>query len=434
MINQWLLDARTEKGWSIEVASARVGISRVTYSRWENGHQEPQPTVLKMLCEAFNKPAEELGYSHLSKEPQQAGGDEDMNRREAIKKIGAGTGTAFLLIQHELLNPDTLLERLLRALKKPSSIDEMTLAHLNEITKHYWQMFASTTGLTRYHLLGGLSGHLQTVTGLLDYPLSTYTQNRLCVLASETTQIIGEILFDVNDSNTAEAYYNTAIEAAKNAQNNTLQAVALGRKSFIPVYGENPRQAILLLHQAHHLASQNAPDITHAWLSALEAEAYANNRDAHSCYKALEKAEHFLDRVEPSETGYARPGESEYARFSNTVLLGYKGVCYVRLHQPEAAQKVLFESIASMGGTRLRHKSITLVDLAMTYVQQGEITEACREAEQALVIMAQTRSPRTFARVLDLRRELEQWRTEQSVKNLDEQIATLRPSVTLWKR
>jgi len=433
MINQQLLEARKEKGWSIEVASARIGISRVTYSRWENGHQEPQPAVLEMLCGAFNKTAEDLGYSHLSKELQQTGSDEDMNRREAIKKIGVGAGTALLLIQHDLLDPD-ILERLLGILKKPSSIDEMTLAHLSGITKHYWQMFASTTGLTRYHLLGGLSGHLRTITGLLEYSLPTDIQNHLCILASETTQTIGEILFDINDSNTAETYYNIAVETAKNAHNNTLRAVALGRKSFIPVYGENPQQAILLLQEAHHLASQTAPDITHAWLSALEAEAYANNQDAHSCYKALEKAEHFLSRVKPDETGYARPGESEYARFSRTVLLGYKGVCYVRLHQPEAAQRVLFESIASMGDTRLRHKSITLVDLAMTYIQLGEITEACREAEQALVIMAHTRSPRTFDRVLDLRDELEQWKTEQSVKNLDEQIATLRPSVALWKR
>lgn len=69
MANQKLIAARKEKGWSIAIASARVGVSRVTYSRWENGHQEPQPTVLEMLCNAFGRSADDLGYGHLSRIP-----------------------------------------------------------------------------------------------------------------------------------------------------------------------------------------------------------------------------------------------------------------------------------------------------------------------------------------------------------------------------
>lgn len=76
MVNQKLLVALQEKGWSIEVASARVGVSRVTFSRWVNGRQEPQPAVLALLCNAFGKSAGDLGYEHLSKEPAQPQADE----------------------------------------------------------------------------------------------------------------------------------------------------------------------------------------------------------------------------------------------------------------------------------------------------------------------------------------------------------------------
>ena len=69
MMNQKLLAATKENGWSYEVASAKVGVSRVTFSRWVNGHQQPHPTDLQLLCQAFGKSAEELGYGHLSKEP-----------------------------------------------------------------------------------------------------------------------------------------------------------------------------------------------------------------------------------------------------------------------------------------------------------------------------------------------------------------------------
>lgn len=350
-------------------------------------------------------------------------------RRKAIKFITTAAAGGVLLSHLDLLDQDTL-ERLLRALRKPSTIDDTTLVHLAGITKHYWQTFNATTGQTRYSLLGDLSGHLQTITQLLEYSLPTHAHNHLCILVSETTQIIGEILFDVNDGNTAEFYYNMAIEAAKNAQSDALQAVALGRKSFIPIYAEDPtivQSALPLLQEAHQLSSQNTPDITCAWLSAVEAEAQANHGDSYACSKALERAEYFLARVKPDETGYARPGESQYARFSKIVLLGYKGVCFTRLHEPASAQKALQESIALMDHTRLRHKSITLVDLAMTHVQQGDIEEAYNCTDQALTIMAQTRSPRTFKRVLDLRLTLEPWKTEPTVRHLDEQIATLRP-------
>ena len=424
MKNVLLRTERLRQSWSQQQLADFAEVSLSTVERAERGEQI-RVDCIQRLCVCLEKTPEQLGLLNMESV-------ERIERRDFVHGTLSLTGAA-LITPDELLNPNTV-ERLLKVLQKPTSIDEMTFTYLSGITKYYWQLFASTNGVTRYHLLGGLSGHLQTITGLLEYPLPTDAQNRLCILASETTQIIGDILFDMNDSGTAEIYYNTAIEAAKNAQNTTLQSVALGRKSLIPVYGKDPQSAILLLQRAQCLVSKNAPDITHAWLSALEAEAHANNQDVLSCSVALEKAEYFLERVKLGETGYEHPGESEYARFSTTLLLGYKGVCNVRLRQPEAARKVLLESIALTGETRLRHKSIMLVDLAMTYVQQEEIAEAYRYAEQALAIMAQTRSPRTFERVLDLRRELEQWKAEQCIKNLDEQIAALRPSVLLWKR
>src|SRR5690242_11757101 len=69
MVNQKLLTALQEKGWSIETASVKIGVGRVTFSRWVNGHQEPQPALLELLCQVFGKSASDLGYGHLSKEP-----------------------------------------------------------------------------------------------------------------------------------------------------------------------------------------------------------------------------------------------------------------------------------------------------------------------------------------------------------------------------
>lgn len=69
MVNQKLLEAHKAKGWSYETISARIGVSRITYSRWINGHQEPQPSQLEALCAVYEMQAEDLGYGHLSREP-----------------------------------------------------------------------------------------------------------------------------------------------------------------------------------------------------------------------------------------------------------------------------------------------------------------------------------------------------------------------------
>src|SRR6266487_2552312 len=67
--NEQLYAARKWRRWSQEAASARVGVDRVTYARWENNEQEPQPKTLDMLCSAFGETPEALGFGHLVRIP-----------------------------------------------------------------------------------------------------------------------------------------------------------------------------------------------------------------------------------------------------------------------------------------------------------------------------------------------------------------------------
>ncbi len=64
-INHDLRSARRAKRWSMQVASERVGVDRVTYSRWERGEQTPHLSTLDLLCRAFEQSPEALGFAHL---------------------------------------------------------------------------------------------------------------------------------------------------------------------------------------------------------------------------------------------------------------------------------------------------------------------------------------------------------------------------------
>src|SRR5438874_6899374 len=54
--------ARIEKGWTLQEASKKVGVSLATYRRWEAGLQKPHLFSLDVLCAVFGMRKEELGF------------------------------------------------------------------------------------------------------------------------------------------------------------------------------------------------------------------------------------------------------------------------------------------------------------------------------------------------------------------------------------
>ena len=142
----------------------------------------------------------------------------------------------------------------------------------------------------------------------------------------------------------------------------------------------------------------------------------------------MERSEIYLERAQLGEANsYAFAEGAVDAHFTRSLLLGWKGACYTLLKQPQAAQEALKEDLAIIDPARSIHNAIVLVDLARTYIQQGEIEEACSYAHKALDIMMHLKSARVFQRILDFRGELESWRNTEYVKNLDKQLATLPP-------
>ena len=68
-----------------------------------------------------------------------------------------------------------------------------------------------------------------------------------------------------------------------------------------------------------------------------------------------------------------------------------------------------------------------LLDLAETSIQATMIEQACAYVTQALEIIVQTQATSSLQRVSTLREQLAPWSTMRDVKDLDEQLSTLRP-------
>jgi transcriptional regulator with XRE-family HTH domain len=345
--------------------------------------------------------------------------DMDRSRRNFLQILGITSSALVTSASDYYQQP--LWEHLLRALERPSGIDETTLLHLEAVVRDCWRVLTTMLGAFSHVLLRYVLERLIVVGDLLERTTHQSSRIRLAIVASELAQVAGEILFDLKENEQAEHYYNVAMGAARVAQNDAMQAVILGRKSFIPIYEREATRAVPLLEHAHVLTKQHAPDITRAWLSAIEAEAMANAQNEFGCLQALAKSEFFLER--------GQLAEQPHPRFTSTILQGYRGICYIKLRQPLAAQKVLNRALAESDPQRIRHRSILLTDLATTYIHCEEIEEACKYASQALTLLSQSRSTRVLERIAELRRLLEPWKTTAAVQHLDEQMAELQPLV-----
>ncbi|MBV9708373.1 MAG: tetratricopeptide repeat protein [Chloroflexi bacterium] len=342
----------------------------------------------------------------------------DQLRRKILQLLLSAGSRVFFPSHKDLINTDAW-ERLSFALHDPYHTDQATLTHLEAVTTTFWELYRSA--LAKVDLLSGVAGHLFTVTQLLRSSQTLAVQQRLCSIASNTAQILGEIYFDMNDSQTAEAYYTLAIETAQEIDHAALKAIALGRKGFLSVYRSEYEKALPLLQEAFSLAETTTTGKTKSWIAMMEAEALANLKRKDACLSALEKTERVFDQ-DQSSTGE----DTHWTGFTLSTMAGYKGICYVRLALPTEARPMLQSGLEALPLGPTRRKSLLLSDLATTYLQQREVEEACKIATQALLSAAQTKSARAVTRLLAFQKELREWKDVLCVKQFNEHLQFLR--------
>jgi tetratricopeptide (TPR) repeat protein/transcriptional regulator with XRE-family HTH domain len=339
---------------------------------------------------------------------------EIIHRREFLRRIAVG-GVTLYLRPLEVLSPDTL-DRITHAVAHPSCTDLQTVASLEAITHHFWDLYRSA--IVKIDLLSSVIGHLQTLNRLLRGAGTQEVERRLATLVSHTAQIAGEISFDVQDIPRAEDYYTLAIEAADLAGDRALQSIALGRLGFLPIYCRQFKEALEPLEEALHLSANSAIPTARSWIAMMKAEALANLSDADRCSRTIGEAEDIFI--------HATPGEDTLGTgFTRSTLTSFKGICYLRLRQPDDAQEALQASLQEFTQPT-RRRAIILTDLAHSYVLQKEIEQACRIASEAGSLADQTKSSRAVHRLRKLQRELKPWRATAEVQQLHEQLLHLK--------
>ena len=269
-------------------------------------------------------------------------------------------------------------------------------------------------------LFPGVQARLRTVAELLGQPQPIAVRGRLCVIAGHLAGLRAWLLFDLGDHQEALAVYDQALAPATEAGDDVLCGWLLGAKSLIPSYAGNPKAALEMIQRGQRFAARSSNIACQAWLAALEARAHTGMRNAPEYRVAQDRANQAVSETRLEERRHGMDFDG-----GKLSLSYYEGTSLAALGEPHAAQPVLQRALRVQGEGHLKARSIVLLALAGTYVQQEDIDHACRLAAAALAIPPEQRIGPIAQRAAELRAQLAPWRTTTAVRGLDEQLAEL---------
>ncbi len=421
--------AREQRNLTQQQLADFTALGIATIQRAETG-KRLRPDVRQRLCDFFEmtplelglfSDEEEVGRSETSWEQdnEQASkiaesGSDAVDRRNFIQTMGIAGATLFTSSIADL-EP---WERFSKVLKRPSTIDETTLTHLEALAQNSWQLIPDVTGVVSGELRDYTVNHLLSVTELLSNSLTDATHKRLASIGGEFSMIAASMSANLRDFEKAQAYYKVSIDAAREASNEHLEAVGLASLAIRLTHLNQPYKALPMVQEARRITAKGGTATTRAWLAAVEAEVHANLKDYVACFRALDDAESVPYENLPNEDPYM-------TTFSPSLLSGYKGVCYMQFGDSEAAYKVLSESLTYLNTPSISRRCYILTDLAEACIKRREIAEACTYASQALILTTQAKSPALWERINKVSQQLNPWEDIQAVKDFKEQLLVL---------
>jgi tetratricopeptide (TPR) repeat protein len=245
---------------------------------------------------------------------------------------------------------------------------------------------------------------------------STAQQRRLARVVAQLATLMGIFLFDAEQYPLAHRWFDTALDAAGEAQDATLSAWVLIGKSFVPIYSGDAHGALRLLRRGQRFTGSGA-SVARAMLGGLEARVQASMGNLADSRAALKEAE--------AVVGAAPKGELAIFSFTEAQLAFYAGTAFVRLRHPAVAQDYAHQALALYGLTpHYMDPALVRLDLACSYVQQGELEQACNLGSQVLAGTPGRRPGPIDRRARELWRALQPYAHSPIVRDFSDQLRT----------
>jgi tetratricopeptide (TPR) repeat protein len=285
----------------------------------------------------------------------------------------------------------------------PGEIDEYEVSGIEVATQVFRDCGERRTGGLRRH---AVVGQLYEITELLEHSYPEDITRRLFRTVAELAALAGSMAHEEGLDTTAQNYFLLALHAARQAGAEALGGEILSRMAQQMVRLGYPRDALALIDCARQGSKDEASASVRSLFLLVEAWSYAHLGQVEDCHRAVGGAQEAFADSQPRE-------DPPSLSFSAADMVGMAGQVYRVLSEHDPGQAVhaeplIRQALALRDPDNARDRALDLINLAMTYLLEGDLDKACATAEEALVLVDELRlSAYVLAQVRTLRAQAE---------------------------
>jgi len=266
-------------------------------------------------------------------------------------------------------------------------------------------------------VLDAISTDLQMVARLVKNASYTETVGRqLYAAMAGLAERAGWVFFDSNRHAAAQSYWLAGLRAAHITGDRARGGYVLGWMSYQAACVGDPKDAISFIQAAETGSKGAITPAVSAVLAALSARSYAQIRDKQAYSAAVNRAFTLLDRSQQGE-------EPSWAYWiTEATLNDLAGNCFLAAGDFYQAVRHLDRGLGLLDESFVRDQAEHLTSLAVAYLRQREVEQACTTGVQALnLLVDQVNSPRIISSLRGFQRELAPYRAQPCVRDFTEQ-------------
>jgi transcriptional regulator with XRE-family HTH domain len=355
--------------------------------RWEDGAHPPNARWQRAYALAFGVPDSDLFGIYAKAEPIAA--------LIAVPSLSVDPGTLQRLANLTADQTDALLINLLEQ----------------------WHVLVKTDNLLGpRHALGGVTGQLELITGLLRTARQP-VRNRVLEVGAQYAESAAWLYEDAGVLTAAHGWTSQAMEWAIEADNQMMISWTLFRRSQQAKFEGTPVSVIGLATAARR-GEEKLPPRMRAALLQQEAQGHALDGAEARAQNLIDDAHTFAASDDPGDAsgghgGFCTPAYLEMMR----------GTCWLSLGKPARAADCFKTALTGIPEVYRRDHGVAQAGLAAAFARLDQPEKAARAAIDALVIAQSAGSTRIMDMVESINARLARRRHLEAVSELAELVA-----------
>lgn len=298
-------------------------------------------------------------------------------------------------------------------------VEDVRLTNVAEVRDDVRDLVIAYDSTPSVALLAPATRIQAAVASLRTQASNGLVRRELVAAEAEVAIFMAQLIWDASqrrDHDTAGSHLAHAIALAREVGEVVTEAHAVLRQSFIALYGRaQPRDGLTLARRAADLSRNQSPALTGLALLHV-AEAHAMLGDRQACETSLALAESSFDRrtdVDIASDHYSPPQVSRLT-----------GSCYLSLGLPQTAEAFLNDAAAALASQE-KVSALVLGNLGIAHIRQRNLDAALAVLHTAIDGLEQTRGGAGLNVVFSAARELQPWRTDPAVHEVQDRLLGL---------